>query len=521
MPIDGAAVQRDLQSRIDTIAVQAATAVGGDSAAIILWQGPGHSIQLRASYGPRAGELAALMPEIERWLSEPGGAVEQVERLLRERHVAPDGIIVHPFRSRLGQTGLIAVLATDGRARGDDRLPLLADHVASAVEYATLLQRLGDEKRKVETVVEHAADGIVALDAEGRITGMNASMERLTGYRRTEILGRPCHALLKLTTPGGREMCVAGCPLLKPPTQGHSADLQGQLRTRDGQMVEVAVTYSFLQSSEDASISAIASVRDVSRQREAEEMRSIFVSVISHELQTPIAIIKGFAGTLRREDAHFKEEIVREGLAAIEDEADRLSRMVTNLLRVSRIEAGDVHLELSPVALPELVQRLIRRFEGRRSQHRFVAEFARGFPSVLADRDRLEEVLINLVENAIKYSKDGSIIRIEGKTSSDEVIVTVSDSGIGIPLREQSRIFERFHRVDSRLARQTQGAGLGLFIARAIVNAHGGRIWVDSELGKGSRFAFSLPREEKPQLPVLFGRTLSLKVTTPSATADD
>ncbi|TAK33044.1 MAG: PAS domain S-box protein [Chloroflexota bacterium] len=514
--MDGSTAQRDLQARLATIALQAASMVGGDSAAVILWQGSGQSPQTRVTYGSRTDELVSLTGEIGQRLAAATGGCEELERHLQREHAVPDGVIVQPFRTRLGQTGVIAVLVAGGPGGSDDRLRLLADHVASAVEYTTLLQRLGDEKRKVETVVEHAADGIVTLDADGRITGLNAAMERLTGFGRTEMLGRPCHALLKLTTSGGREMCIAGCPLANPPVEGQRADLQGQLRTRDGQMVEVSVTYSLLHSSEDASIGAIASVRDVSRQREAEEMRSVFVSVISHELQTPIAIIKGFAGTLRREDAHFEEESVREGLAAIEDEADRLSRMVTNLLYVSRIEAGDVHLELSPVALPELVRRLIRRFEGRRSQHRFVSEFALGFPSVLADRDRVEEVLVNLVENAIKYSKDGTTIRIEGKTSSDEVIVTVADDGIGIPLREQSRIFERFHRVDSRLARQTQGAGLGLFIARAIVNAHGGRIWVESELGKGSRFAFSLPREEKPQLPVLFGRSLSLRVAPPS-----
>src|SRR6185437_6597163 len=127
-------------------------------------------------------------------------------------------------------------------------------------------------------------------------------------------------------------------------------------------------------------------------------------------------------------------------------------------------------------------------------------------PLVLADRERIEEVLMNLLDNAVKYSAKGQRIRVRGEVTDDDVIVNVTDAGQGIPLREQERIFERFQRVDSSTTRSTQGAGLGLYICRAIVDAHGGRIWVRSELGHGSTFSFSLPREEKPQSSmVLFG----------------
>jgi signal transduction histidine kinase len=241
-------------------------------------------------------------------------------------------------------------------------------------------------------------------------------------------------------------------------------------------------------------------VRNMTRLHELEELRSTFLSMTSHELQTPVAIIKAYAETLQRKFGD-SDSLLREGLDAIDGETDRLSRLINNLLRVSRLEAGSLPVRLVEVDLPELAHLVVKRLEARTERHRFVVEFPRTFPAVQADPERIEEVLTNLVDNAIKYSPKGGTIRVEGRVTASAVEVTVSDQGPGIKLSEQGRLFQRFYRVQGDPNRQTTGVGLGLFLVQAIVEAHGGQIWVNSDWGKGASFTFSLPRGVGPALP--------------------
>jgi signal transduction histidine kinase len=248
-----------------------------------------------------------------------------------------------------------------------------------------------------------------------------------------------------------------------------------------------------LYDQEGALVNVIGSVHDITRYREAEEMKSMFISVISHELKTPVALIKGYASTLRREDANWDEETVRESLAIIEEEGDRLHRLIDNLLEASRIQAGTLSLELSDVSLPKLAAKTVERFSVQTAGHELRLDFPPDFPPILADEERLQEVFSNLIGNAIKYSPDGGTIRIGGRAHSDFVELFVSDQGQGIPAGKQSGLFEPFYRVDATLGRPTQGVGLGLFLCKAIVEGHGGQIWVESSAGKGSTFRFTLP----------------------------
>lgn len=403
----------------------------------------------------------------------------------------------------LGPTGF-----SDGRALADtQRRRALLGEIAVAARLHQEVNRLRQENRQLGSILHFSGDGIVTVDAALRITGFNPAMEAMTAWRAHQVLGKFYYDVLRPRDRQDNPLGYDRDPLVQAIGTGQTiANREIVLLARDEQRVDVSVTAAAVRSPQGQPISGVLNVRDIARAREAEELRSTFVSVVSHELQTPIAIIKGYASTLRREDTTWDAETLRGRLAAIEDEADRLNHLVGNVLYASRIQAGGLQMERTPLSLPEVVRATVRRFVARAPDLDVRVRFPANFPAVLADRERIEEVILNLLDNAVKYSPRGRRIRVTGQVTGEEVIVHIVDLGQGIPLREQERIFERFQRVDNASTRRTQGAGLGLYICRAILEAHGGRIWVRSELGQGSTFSFSLPRAEKAQLPmVIFG----------------
>jgi signal transduction histidine kinase len=254
----------------------------------------------------------------------------------------------------------------------------------------------------------------------------------------------------------------------------------------------VGITYAPLISADGILLNIIATVRDITHFREAEEVKSTFISVISHELKTPVALIKGYVGTLRREDARWDREVTQDSLAVIEEETDRLTELIENLLDVTRLQAGNLTLNRSDVSLNKTAERMAERFRTQTKNHTIVVDFPADFPVILADETRLEQVFSNLLSNAIKYSPSGGEIKISGRVSDGHPIICVSDQGPGIAPGDIPHVFDRFYRA-SDVSRTTKGAGLGLFLAKAIVEAHGGRIWVDPKPGEGARICFSLP----------------------------
>jgi signal transduction histidine kinase len=277
--------------------------------------------------------------------------------------------------------------------------------------------------------------------------------------------------------------------------------VEGDLERPDNLLpLPVGVTYAPLFSSEGNLLNIVATVRDITRFREAEELKSTFISVISHELKTPVALIKGYAGTLRREDADWDPAIVKDSLQVIEEESDRLTDLIENLLDASRLQAGALAINLSDVYLDGLARRIADRFGTQTSQHTFLVDFPQDFPVILADEARLSQVLSNLLSNAIKYSPEGGEIRVSGQVRPEQVILCVTDQGAGIEPEDIPHVFDRFFRSASA-SRKTKGAGLGLYLARAVIEAHGGRIWVDSKPDEGARICFSLPRDGKRERP--------------------
>ena len=249
--------------------------------------------------------------------------------------------------------------------------------------------------------------------------------------------------------------------------------------------------------------------------RELDRLKSELLSTVSHELRTPLVSIKGYAETLLRQDVEWTEEQRREFLQSIHEESEHLRTLIEDLLQMSQIEAGRLRLSRQPLRLNRLAQRVVRKARQQARQHSIAANFSGDLPLVDADPKRVEQVLTNLIQNAIKYSPDGGAIRVRGLaatarpsgehdfpgSSPSHVVVAVADEGVGIPGEQGQLIFDRFYRIDGELARETGGSGLGLAICRGIVEAHGGRIWVESpgvivragDGGRGSTFYFSLP----------------------------
>lgn len=391
----------------------------------------------------------------------------------------------------------------DGYDDNEHALRLFVAQLAASLRFALRSQALVKEQDRLAAIFRNSTDGILTVDNALRIIDFNPAMERLTGWREREVLGQFYIKVLRPRDRQGNDLGLQDSPILQAFAGHEAVNRELVISARDGQSFTVAITASCVRSLRGEPINGILTVHDLTRERQQEEQRSTFISVISHELQTPIAIIKGYASTLARVDARFDSQALHSRLSAIEEEADRLNQLVGNLLYASRIQANGLQMDIAALDLERLISSVIRRFRVRSPEVDIAMTFAEPLPTVMGDRERIAEVLQNLLDNAIKYSPGRPEIVIACNITSEEVIVSVSDNGMGISLREQEQIFNRFQRLGDPLAPMTPGAGLGLYICKAIIEAHGGRMWVESALRQGSTFFFSLPREEKAQLPMV------------------
>jgi len=232
---------------------------------------------------------------------------------------------------------------------------------------------------------------------------------------------------------------------------------------------------------------------------EANRLKGELLSILAHEMRTPLAAIKGYSTALLLEDVQWKPEKQRDFLEIIDAECDNLSEIVRDLLESSIIDAGLLEIEREPVLLPRLAQQAVRDIARRTKIHRLLVTFPDDFPMVQADPERIRQVLHNLLDNAVKYSPDGGLVVVRGEAGQSEVIVSVADQGVGIAPEDLNRLFDKYFRVKSDSGRPVPGTGLGLPIAQTIVQNHGGRIWAESQLGKGTTLYFSLPLGEVGQ----------------------
>jgi len=474
--------------------------------AIEMLAGQAGLIALKDQEGWRVAAAHGIAPAFLSYLT-PLLAEENVRELdVRELNRMLQELTYTASMGLLNGTGL--PLATHGEVIGvififrnypdlftqNDRILLqsFADQAAIAVFNAQLYGQVSYEKQRLDALLDSAADGILILNADLSIERVNDAFERIYGKTHAELANLPHDEIIRWAgEPQGatlNESIANGWPL----TSNATLYVEGDLERNSHAPLPVGVTYAPLLSPEGRLRNVIVSVRDITHFRTADEMKATFISIVSHELRTPVALIKGYASTLRRDDARWDRATISDSLAVIEEEADRLSKMVDDLLDASRLQAGGLSLNRADVSLATLAARVAERFMTQSNKHTIVTDFPDKFPIILADETRVEQVLSNLVSNALKYAPKGEI-RITGTAHSEQVVVCVSDEGPGIEAKDLPHIFDRFYR-STKAVKQTKGAGLGLYLARAIVEAHGERIWADPKPDHGARICFSLPR---------------------------
>jgi PAS domain S-box-containing protein len=497
--------QLDLRGVLRLILESAIELVGGQVGLIALAE-PDGSYKVQASYGlparmiPLVKPFFSDLPDVDQSSDPLQWKIPDMERrlnlVMRAIGMPLYQVIALPMTVRDMMVGVIYVLRHSAFTFADRRvLSAFAGQAAIAVHNARLYQQVTREKQRLDAIIENSGDGVMLLDREQRIIVFNRALTLMTGIPAEEAIGQTCDEVLVLHDPHTNQKAPdLTCPLNRC-RDGEQFYIEGDYVREDDIRITLGITYSPLLDADGQLVNIIANVRDITHFREAEEMKSTFISVISHELKTPVALIKGYAGTLLRKDADWDKEIITESLEIIEEESDRLAQLIDNLLDASRLQAGQLRLDRSEVNLADMATRLVQEFRTQSNVHTFEVDFSLRYPIIQGDAERLRQVLTNLISNAIKYSPESGKIIVSGRYDENQVYVAVSDQGIGIPAGERERIFDRFYRIDSALTRRTQGAGLGLYLVKSVVEAHGGRIWVSSAPGQGSTFVFTLPRE--------------------------
>lgn len=354
-------------------------------------------------------------------------------------------------------------------------------------EIDQLLRRVEAERATLDSLMRSLVDGLVLVDGETRVVYWNPSAERYLGVSAAAVQGQRLEAVFPhLRT------------VLQDPERKLEDLRQALAEVASRPQVEFLVTspaprtlearFFPIEGREGSGIV----LRDVTVERQLDEMKSQLLSTVSHELRTPLASIKGFATTLLRDDVQWEPAAQREFLQIIDQEADRLNELIANLLAMSRLEAGVLRMDLGRVELVALIAEVVAGMALRAQGHTLAADVPGDLPAVWADDRRVRQVLHNLLDNALKYSSGGEVF-VRARHEGDVVHVSVSDQGIGIAPDQLTRIFERFYQVDGAAARRAGGVGLGLSICKGIIEAHGGRIWAESTPGRGSTFHFTLP----------------------------
>ena len=373
--------------------------------------------------------------------------------------------------------------------QGSSEITNITNNLNDLSEVIRLTQEnLEQESKRLHSILSYMTDGVLATNRRGKITMINDMAKKQLGVQKEEVLNKSILELLKIEDEYELRDLITQVPELMIDSQD-----------ANGEYLSLRVRFALVRRESGFISGLVAVLHDTTEQEKEERERRLFVSNVSHELRTPLTSVKSYLEAL--DEGALSEPVAPDFIKVSLDETNRMMRMVTDLLHLSRIDNATSHLDVELINFTAFITFILNRFDQIRGQDEEKKyELVRDYPItsvwIEIDTDKMTQVIDNILNNAIKYSPDGGKITVTMKTTDDQMILSISDQGLGIPKQDLPRIFDRFYRVDRARSRAQGGTGLGLAIAKEIVKQHEGFIWAKSEYGKGSTFTIVLPYDK-------------------------
>jgi len=373
--------------------------------------------------------------------------------------------------------------------QGSSEITNITNNLNDLSEVIRLTQEnLEQESKRLHSILSYMTDGVLATNRRGKITMINDMAKKQLGVQKENVLNKSILELLKIEDEYELRDLITQIPELMIDSQD-----------ANGEYLSLRVRFALVRRESGFISGLVAVLHDTTEQEKEERERRLFVSNVSHELRTPLTSVKSYLEAL--DEGALSEPVAPDFIKVSLDETNRMMRMVTDLLHLSRIDNATSHLDVELINFTAFITFILNRFDKMRGpDEEKKYELVRDYPItsvwIEIDTDKMTQVIDNILNNAIKYSPDGGKITVTMKTTDDQMILSISDQGLGIPKQDLPRIFDRFYRVDRARSRAQGGTGLGLSIAKEIIKQHKGFIWAKSEYGKGSTFTIVLPYDK-------------------------
>ena len=373
--------------------------------------------------------------------------------------------------------------------QGSSEITNITNNLNDLSEAIRLTQEnLEQESKRLHSILSYMTDGVLATNRRGQIIMINDMAKRQLGVERDDALNQNILELLKIEEEYELRDLITQSP-----------ELMIYSQNVNGEYISLRVRFALIRRESGFISGLVAVLHDTTEQEKEERERRLFVSNVSHELRTPLTSVKSYLEAL--DEGALSEPVAPDFIRVSLDETNRMMRMVTDLLHLSRIDNETSHLDVELINFTAFITFILNRFDKMKSQdeekkYELVRDYTINSVWIEIDTDKMTQVIDNILNNAIKYSPDGGKITVTMKTTDDQMILSISDQGLGIPKEDLPKIFDRFYRVDKARSRAQGGTGLGLAIAKEIVKQHNGFIWAKSEYGKGSTFTIVLPYDK-------------------------